>query len=130
MRRTPFLVIASIVVSAMVASAADRAWRRGIWVEVTVKRPRFVIGMQPSPRNRGQSPEMTVVRTYVIDSEDLRLELKEPMPAPLRSVDAMVGDEVTFALEKNTVYVRGTDGIEYRLQVVKRGNPPKEKEQR
>jgi hypothetical protein len=104
-------------------AAADREWRRGVWVEVKVTRPKFVFGVQP--RNPvTQVPETTLVRTYVIDAEDLRLELKEPTPRG-RPIDALVGEPVTFALEKNTVYVRGDNGTEYRLQVTRRGSPPK-----
>jgi hypothetical protein len=111
------------------AAAADREWRSGIWAEVKVTRPKFVFGVQQ--RNPvTQAPEMTLVRTYVIQSEDLRLELKEPMPRPGRPVDALAGEPVTFALEKNTVYIRGDDGIEYRLQVTKRGSPPKDEGKR
>jgi hypothetical protein len=106
------------------SAAADREWRRGVWAEVRVTRPKFVFGVQQ--RNPvTQAPEMTLVRTYVIHADDLRLELKEPNPRPGRPVDALVGETVTFALEKNTVYIRGDDGVEYRLQVTKRGSAPK-----
>ena len=128
MRRACLFAIALAMTSAS-AAAADREWRRGIWAEVKVTRPKFVFGVQP--RNPvTQAPEMTLVRTYVIAAEDLRLELKEPTPRPGRPVDALVGEPVTFALEKNTVYIRGDDGIEYRLQVTKRGSPPKSEDKR
>lgn len=128
MRRALLFAIALMIADSSVASG-ERDWRRGTWVEVKITRPKFVFGVQP--RNPvTQAPEMTVVRTYVIDAEDLRLELKEPMPRPQRPVDAMVGESVTFALEKNTVYVRGDDGTEYRLQVTKRGSPPKDEDKR
>ena len=129
MRKALGFIVATTVVWSALVSAADREWQRGVWVEVNIKRPRFVIGVQP--RNpTTQMPEMTVIRTYVIHAEGLRLELKEPAPAPLRTVDAMIGESVTFALEKNTVYIRGEDGIEFRLLVTKRGDPPKEKPER
>jgi hypothetical protein len=128
MRRAFLFAIALATTSASVATA-DRDWRRGIWAEVKVTRPKFVFGVQP--RNPvTQAPEMTIVRTYVIDAEDLRLELKEPTPRPMRPVDALVGEPVTFALEKNTVFIRGDDGTEYRLQVTKRGSPPKREDKR
>lgn len=128
MRRAFLFAIALATTSASVATA-DRDWRRGIWAEVKVTRPKFVFGVQP--RNPvTQAPEMTLVRTYVIDADGLRLELKEPTPRPGRPVDALVGEPVTFALEKNTVFIRGDDGTEYRLQVTKRGSPPKREDKR
>ena len=99
--------------------AADRRWQRGTWIEVKITRPRIVIGVRPR-LGPGQTPRMTEIRTYVIDTDDLRLELKEPSPPPQRSVEAMVGYPVTFALEKNTLYVRDDNGTEHRLQVTKR----------
>jgi hypothetical protein len=129
MTRLLLRAIAVTMACVIATPAAARDWRRGIWVEVKIKRPKFVFGVQP--RNPvTQLPEMTVIRTYVIDADDVRLELKEPTPAPGRSVDALVGDPVTFALEKNTVYIRGDDGTEYRLQVTKRGSPPKDEDRR
>jgi hypothetical protein len=101
--------------------AAERKWQKGTWADVKVERPRFVIGVQPRPSGpAAEAPPMTVIRTYAIETEDLRIELKEPMPPSRRAVAAMVGDAVVFALEKNTVYVRETDGTEHRLQVTKK----------
>ena len=40
-----------------------------------------------------------------------------------RSVDAVVGQPVTFALEKNTVYVKDADGAEHKLRVTKKSRP-------
>jgi hypothetical protein len=113
--------VLSAVIVAMVSivGAADRNWQRGTWIEVKVTRPRIVIGVQPR-LGPGQTPTMTEIKTYVIDTEDLRLELKEPAPPPRRSVEAIVGQPVTIALEKNTLYVRDSDGTEHRLQVTKR----------
>jgi hypothetical protein len=110
-----------LVSTALTASAAERKWQKGTWTEVKVDRPRFVFGVQPRPSGPGaEAPPMTVIRTYAIETADLRIELKEPTPAPRRSVGAMVGDEVIFALEKNTVYVREPDGTELRLNVTKK----------
>jgi hypothetical protein len=103
------------------SDAAERKWQKGTWTDVKIDRPRFVIGVQPRPSGpASEAPPMTVIRTYAIETEDLRIELKEPAPPPRRPVDAIVGDAVTFALEKNTLYVRETDGSEHRLQVTKK----------
>ena len=42
------------------------------------------------------------------------------MPIGSRSVDVTVGTSVTFALEKNTVYVRNPDGTEHKLRGMKK----------
>jgi hypothetical protein len=117
---------AAVFLVCSTAGAADRQWQRGTWIEVKVTRPRIVIGVQPKP-TPGQTPTMTEIRTYVIDTVDLRLELKEPSPPPRQSVDAMVGQPVTFALEKNTLYVRDDDGTEHRLRVTKRQERKRER---
>ena len=46
------------------------------------------------------------VRTYVIETDTLRLELKENTTTDARRIAVMIGAPVTFALEKNTVYIR------------------------
>ena len=99
--------------------AAERRWQQGTWVEVKVTRPKIVIGVRPKP-GPGQTPAMTEIRTYVIATDDLLFEVKEPSPPPRRSVEAIVGEPVTFALEKNTVYVREDDRTEHRLQLTRK----------
>jgi len=60
------------------------------------------------------------VRTYVIETATLRLELRENARADVPRLDAMVGEPVTFALEKNTVYIKLGDRDEHRLSVTKK----------
>ena len=112
-------VMLGMMLLASSLTAAERDWQDGTWAEVRVTRPRIVIGVRPRPSPGSSAPAMTEIRTYVIDTKDLRLELKEPTPPPHRSVDAMVGERVRFALEKNTVYIRASDGVEHRLRVTK-----------
>lgn len=102
--------------------AADRYWQQGTWTEVKITRPKVVIGVKPRPEP-GQPPRMTEIRSYVITTADLRLEVKEPSPPPRRPVTAIVGLPVTFAVENNIVYVRDDDGTEYKLQLTKREKP-------
>ena len=45
-------------------------------------------------------------------------------PPSLRTVDAVVGEAVTFAVDKNTLYVRGRNGLEHRLRVTKKLTKP------
>jgi len=63
---------------------------------------------------------MADVRTYVIETPNLRLELRDVVQVGHRSVAATVGESVTFALEKNTVYIRDGDGAEHKLRVTKK----------
>jgi hypothetical protein len=107
--------------------AAERAWEMGTWAEVRTRRPRVVFGLQPSPNGPGRqtAPATTLVRTYVIETDVLRFELTDIAPASLRTVDAIVGEAVTFAVDKNTVYVRGPNGLEHRLRVTKKLKKPR-----
>ncbi len=91
--------------------AADRTWQTGKWTAVKVTRPRVTIGLSGRPFGGApQDARLTEYRTYVIETDELRLELREPVPPPQRSVDALVGLPVTFAIEKKIVYVRDEDG--------------------
>lgn len=127
MRRRMGLSFVLLAIAVAAGSAADRNWQTGTWREVRATRPRVVIGLQPSPNGPGgpHTPTMTVVRTYVIEGDDLRYELTDVAPASRRTVDALVGEKVTFAVEKNTIYVRGQDGLEYRLRITKKLPKPR-----
>jgi len=115
-------VLLSILVVA--ASAAERHWQTGTWTDLGVKRQMVDFG----PGNSGFGPPnsapamraMADVRTYVIETPDLRLELQDVVPIGRRSVDVTIGDAVTFAVEKNTVYIRDADGTEHKLRVTKK----------
>jgi hypothetical protein len=106
--------------------AAERPWETGTWAEIKTTRPRVVFGLQPSPNGpRSHTPATTtVVRLYVIETDVMRFELTDAAPASLRPVDAVVGEEVTFAVDKNTLYVRGRNGLEHRLRVTKKLTKP------
>jgi hypothetical protein len=112
-----FLVAASVF-------AAGRQWRTGTWVEVSTRRKTIDFGPGASPfGNPNATPSMRAmadVRTFVIETDDLRLELEDVVPIGKRSVDVNVGTPVTFALEKNAAYITDTDGKEYKLRVVRK----------
>ncbi len=119
MKNIFLLTVALVALSGVMTEA--REWQNGTWFEITVTRPRIVIGLQPRSQTAGsQEPKMAEIKTYVIVTDSLRLELKEVAPPPRQSVDAIVGEPVVFSLEKNTVYIRNGDGTEHRLQVIKR----------
>jgi len=106
------------------SAGKERAWQTGTWRGVQVVRPKIVFGIGGGPVDRGAGPRlppaMMEVRTYAIETGDLRLELKENTRADSRRVDAKVGEPVTFALEKNTVYIKEAEGVEHKLSVTKK----------
>ena len=71
---------------------------------------------------KGGMPE---VATYVIETSDLRLELQDVEPIGPESLNVTVGDQVVFAVQKNTVYIRNADRTEHRLQITKKVRKPK-----
>jgi hypothetical protein len=123
--------ILCLLAFASVAAAADRHWQTGKWVDVSVKRRMVDFGPGASPFGGGQqrpAPTMRAmadVRLYVIETEELRLELEDLVQVNSRSIDAVVGLPVTFALEKSAVYVRDADGVEHKLRVTKKIGKPK-----
>jgi hypothetical protein len=113
------LAIALLAGSAW-AAGAERAWQTGTWRGVQVVRPKVVFGVTRAPRVGSPAPAIAEVRTYVIETDDLRLELKENTTADARRIDATVGEPVTFALEKNSVYIKEAEGTEHKLSVTKK----------
>jgi hypothetical protein len=109
---------------------AERHWQTGKWIDVNVKRKMVDFGPGASPFGGGQRSAPTMrsmadVRTYVIETDDLRLELEDVVQVNTRSIDAVIGLPVTFALEKNSLYVRDGEGVEHKLRVTKKTNKPK-----
>jgi hypothetical protein len=111
---------------AVVANAADRQWQTGTWTEFSVQRQMMEFGPGVTPFDRGRRTSsmraMADVGLYVIETAVLRLELKDVRPINKPGFDAIVGQPVTFALERNAVVVRGDDGLEYKLRVTKKTN--------
>lgn len=116
-----------------IAAGPKRHWQTGMLVDAGRKhnnaiggaasetRPPMNPGIVPTPHG---TPE---VGTYVIETADLRLELEAMVPVALSDFERQVtvGQPVTFALEKNTVYVKLAKGREHRLRVVRKS--PKKK---
>jgi hypothetical protein len=96
----------------------------GTWTAIDVKRQLLDFGPGASgfgpPNSAPSMRAMADVRVYVIETEELRIELRDVVPVGRRSIDAKIGDAVTFALDKNSVYVRDPDGIEHKLRVTKK----------
>jgi hypothetical protein len=120
-RRAVFILAFSLAATA--TRAADRKWETGTWREVKVERPAITFGMTPGTPNTGvpRSPGTPrEKRTYVIETDTLRIELRQDTTADTPHVDAMVGEPVTFAIEKNNVWVKEDTGREYKLSVSKK----------
>ena len=102
-----------------------RSWQTGTWRDVHVAIPKVVFGVGRRPVGGGagplSAPARMEVRTYVIETDELRLELKENASSDFRRIDARIGQPVTFALEKNAVYIKEAEGVEHRLSVTRKG---------
>jgi hypothetical protein len=103
----------------LLAAGPERAWQTGTWFGFDVVRPKIVFGTNRAPQVGTSAPAITEVRTYVIETDTLRLELKENTTADANRLDVTIGGPVTFALEKNTVYIKVEGGHEHRLSVTK-----------
>lgn len=103
------------------SGAAQRAWQTGTWQDVKVERPRVMLGVQSRDPNSNvpRTAPVREIRTYVIETGSLRLELRQEVAADVPRIDAMIGDHVTFALDKKTVYIKDEDGKEHKLTVRK-----------
>jgi hypothetical protein len=119
--------IASLAVLVAIAApvrTADRHWQTGTWGDVTTQRKMIDFGPGASGFGpRGAAPTMRAmadVRRFVIETDDVRLEMEDTVPVGRRSIDVTVGGMVTFALEKSAVYVRDPDGTEHKLRLIKK----------
>jgi len=120
---------ALLVAFAVVCAAAERKWETGTCTDVGTKRDARVgagaAGTRPfagTGISRGTTPE---VATFVIETETLRIEAQELQPIGPESLNLKVGDPVSFAIEKKTLYVRDAKGDERRLLVNKNTVKPK-----
>ncbi len=117
----PVLAILSLCVPR--SGAADRHWQTGTWTTVSVTRQMVDFGPGSTPFDHGPAVltmrAMADARIYIIETEMLLLELKDVVQVNKRTVDAVVGQLVTFAIDKKTVYVRDPDGTEHKLRVTK-----------
>jgi len=124
----PFLIL-FVFLAVSPLGAGERHWQTGKWIDVSVKRRMVDFGPGASPFGAGSgrpsTPSMKAqadVKTYVIETDTLRLELEEVAQVNTRSIDAVIGLPAVFALEKNTVYVRDSDNVEHKLRVTKKVN--------
>lgn len=106
-----------------VCGAAERRWQSGVWADVTVTRQTVDFGPGSTSFGPPASPSMRAmadVCVYVIETPTERLEFKEVVRMGRSSVSAVVGQPVKFAVEKNSIYVKGTDGKERKLRLTRK----------
>jgi hypothetical protein len=119
-------ILALLIVLASVATslAAERRWQTGTWGDITTKRKIIDFGPGASPFGRpGSQPSMRAmadVRLFVIETDEMRLEMEDTVPIGRRSIDPIAGEVVTFALDKKAVYVRDAEGREHKLRLTKK----------
>ena len=113
---------------AAVDGTAERRWQTGTWFDVGVKRRVIDFGPGSSgfgrPNNSPPMRAMADVHTYVIEIGEVLLELEDVVQVGRRSVEAVVGTSVTFAVEKKTVYIRDADGAEHKMRLKKKTTKP------
>jgi hypothetical protein len=116
------ILIAVLCLSALLW-AAERVWQTGTWRDAQVKRPKIVFGMSPNTPGtgapRGSGPATQEVRTYVIETETVRFEVRENTSVDGPHLDVVIGEPVQFSVEKKTVWVKDEDGREHKLSLVK-----------
>jgi hypothetical protein len=112
------------IVCAMVgaaATAAERQWQTGTWRDSKTERPKVLFSVQSRDPNSSlpRTAAARETRTFVIDSSTHRLELRQDATVDTPRIDVMLGQPVTFALDKKTVYVRDGEGREHKLSLRK-----------
>lgn len=116
----------SFVICATAATvwSAERTWQTGIWREAKTERPKVVFGVAPNNPNTGaprtSPPAAMEKRTYVIETDTVRLEIRLDATVDTPRIDALIGEPVTFALEKNDIYIKDLEGREHKMKVTKR----------
>ena len=99
------------------AIAAERQWQKGTWVESKIERPKVLFSAQTRDPN-STVPRMATareIRTFVIDTSTHRLELRQDATVDTPHIDVTVGEPVSLAIEKKTVYVKDNLGREHKL---------------
>ncbi len=116
------LTLACLLAGASVA--AERHWQTGTCTDVSTTRQLVDFGPGQSsfgpPNAALQMRALAEVRVFTIDTDEATYELRDTVPITRRSVDVTIGGAVTFAVEKNTVYVRDANGTEHKLRLTKK----------
>ena len=121
MTRRAWLAAIVCVIFSIAAIAAERQWQKGTWRDSKIERPRVLFSAQP--RNPNDNVPHTAgareIRTFVIDTSTHRLELRQDATVDTPRIDVLIGEPVSIAIEKKTVYVKDNEGKEHKLALRK-----------
>ena len=120
-------IVTLVLLSAMTlpAAAGTRRWQTGTWCDARTRRTMVDFGPGATSFDGRQNapPQMRAmadIRTFIIETGNLRLEIEEVVAVGRPWMEVTPGTPVTFALEKNSVYVRDADGKERKLRLKKK----------
>ena len=125
--KRPLATLVALLAMAALVRAAERHWQTGTWGESSTERRMIDFGPgrsgfgPPTPTMRAVAD----VRTFVIETDALRFELSDTVSVGRRSFEITVGTPVVFAVDKSTVYIRDSAGIERKLRLVKKTPKPR-----
>lgn len=103
------------------AMAAEREWQTGTWRDSKIERPKVLFSVQSRDPNSNlpRTAAAREIRTFVIDTKTHSLELRQDATVDTPRIDVLLGQPVTIAIEKKTVYVRDSEGKEHKLSLRK-----------
>ena len=121
MRRRAAIAGFLCVMIGAVAIGQERQWQKGTWRESAIERPKLSFGVQSRDPNSNlpRSAAAREIRTYVIDTNTHRLELRQDATVDTPHIGVMVGQPVFLAIDKKTVYVKDGLGKEHKLSLRK-----------
>lgn len=114
----------ALTVGAMVgatAIGAEREWQTGTWRDSKIERPKVLFSVQSRDPNSNlpRAAAAREIRTFVIDTKTHSLELRQDATVDTPRIDVLLGQPVTIAIEKKTVYVRDAEGKEHKMTLRK-----------
>lgn len=120
MRRRLLAAVLSAVFTVAVI-AAERDWQKGTWRESRIERPKVLFSVQTRDPNSNvpRTAAAREIRTFVIDTSTHRLELRQDATVDTPRIDVLIGEPVSVAVEKKTVYVKDNLGKEHKLTLRK-----------
>lgn len=121
MRRRTLVAVIACVLFGAAGMAAERQWQNGIWREAKVERPKVLFSVQSRDPNSNlpRTAAAREIRTFVIETSTHRLELRQDATVDTPRIDVLIGQPVSIAIEKKTVYVKDSEGKEHKLSLRK-----------
>ena len=124
MRTRSFALLIGFVGVLATVSGAEKAWQKGTWRDAKIERQKVVFGVAPNNPNSGiprtSPPAAMERRSYVIETEALRLDIRLDATVDTPRIDVVIGQPVTFAIEKNDIWIKDDEGHEHRMKISKR----------